>query len=62
MSQNLKISKLIYKVIVIFFKKEENLKRYRTSDKMELKLVWAFTLQDGVDLKLRVKEIEIGLR
>ena len=33
-----------------------------TSDKMELKLIRAFTLQDWVDLKLRVKEIEVGLR
>ena len=34
----------------------------QTSDKVELKLVRAFALQDRVDLKLRVKEIEISLR
>ena len=34
----------------------------QTGNKVELKLVRAFALQDWVDLKLRVKEIEIGLR
>ena len=34
----------------------------QTSDKVELKLIWAFPLQDWVDLKLRVKEVEISLR
>ena len=34
----------------------------QTSDKVELKLIRAFALQDWVDLKLCVKEIEIGLR